>query len=127
MTRDTMNVNLIKYLAGRTSYEKRYDGCQSYKISTWYVSYCVTRFLICYTNKERTGWATYKDFQTLEFNTKLPANQYMNLNKIHICCPFYIKSTTNVANGVPDCTMTNHNFFSHWMKEIDIKRYEDDL
>ena len=51
----------------------------------------------------------------------------MNLNKIHICCPFYIKSKTNVANSVPDCTMTNHNFFSHWMKEIDIKRYEDDL
>ena len=53
MERGTMDVNLIKYLPGRTSYVKRYDGCQSYKISTWYDSYCVSRYGICYTNKKR--------------------------------------------------------------------------
>ena len=35
--------------------------------------------------------STYKDLQTLDFNIKLPANQYMNWNSVHICFPMKSK------------------------------------
>ena len=34
--------------------------------------------------------STHKDLQTLEFNIKLPANQYMNWNSLHTCFPIQI-------------------------------------
>ena len=38
-------------------------------------------------DKEKTADSKYEDMQTLEFNIELPANQYINWNRFHICFP----------------------------------------
>ena len=70
---------------------------------------------------------TYKVFQRLELNIKLPTNQYMNWNSIHIYLRIKIKSKAVVANNIAANMMTVNNFFVLWIKEINIKRYGDDL
>ena len=58
--------------------------------------------------------STYKDLQTLEFNIRLSANQYMNWNSVHICLPTKIKSSTNEANNIAANMKTLNNSFVHW-------------
>ena len=38
-----------------------------------------------------------------------------------------IKKSSNVANNLADDVITVNNFFAHWIKELDIKRYGDDV
>lgn len=47
----------------------------------------------------------------LEFNDKLPANQYMNWNISHIFLSIKIKSSTNEANDVATNMIIVNNFF----------------
>ena len=70
--------------------------------------------------------STYKDRQTLQFSIKLPANQYINQNSVHKLLT-KIKSSTNEAIDIATNMITMNNFFAHWIKEIDTKRYGDDL
>ena len=51
----------------------------------------------------------------------------MNWSSGHICLPIKIKSSTNEANNIAANIITGNNFFIHWIKEIDIKCYRDDL
>ena len=64
---------------------------------------------------------------TLEFNIKLPANQYINWNSIHICFPIERKSKSDDDNEIPANTISVNNIFAHWIKEIDMKKYGDNL
>ena len=41
--------------------------------------------------------------------------------------PLRIKKRTNQANHTLALEITVNNFFGHWIREIDIKRYGDDL
>lgn len=72
--------------------------------------------------------STYKGLWILEFNDKLPANQYMNWNIFHIFLSIKIKSSTNEANDVATNMVIVNNFFLPigW-KKIGTKRYRDDL
>ena len=108
MKRGTVDAELIRYLPGITDIS--YQGM-----------IYVARI------KKVPVDSTHKDFQTLEFNIKLPANQYMNLNSVHICLPIQIKIKTDPTDNVPAGTITENNLFAHWIKEIDIKQYGDDL
>ena len=56
--------------------------------------------------------STYKGLWILEFNDKLPANQYMNWNISHIFLSIKIKSSTNEANDVATNMIIVNNFFS---------------
>ena len=69
----------------------------------------------------------YKGFQTLKINVKLLANLYINWNSVHICFFIKIKSKTNNANNTDAAMIMDNNFFVHWINEIDIKQYGDDL
>ena len=51
----------------------------------------------------------------------------MNWNSIHIYLRIKIKSKAVVANNIAANMMTVNNFFVLWIKEINIKRYGDDL
>lgn len=51
----------------------------------------------------------------------------MNWNSIHIYLRIKIKSKAVVANNIAANMMTVNNFFVFWIKEINIKRYGDDL
>ena len=72
--------------------------------------------------------STYKGLWILEFNDKLPANQYMNWNIFHIFLSIKIKSSTNEANDVAtNMVIVNNFFFPIGWKKIGTKRYRDDL
>ena len=45
----------------------------------------------------------------------------------HNIFPIKIRKSSNVANDLADDVITVHNFFSHWIKELHIKRYGDDI
>ena len=45
----------------------------------------------------------------------------------HNVFPMKIRKSSNVANDLADDVITVHNFFSHWIKELHIKRYGDDI
>ena len=38
-----------------------------------------------------------------------------------------IKKSSNVANDLANAVITVNNFFARWIKELDIKRYGDDI
>ena len=41
--------------------------------------------------------------------------------------PLKIKSAADNDNNITVGVITVNNFFAHWIKEIDIKRYDDDV
>ena len=103
------------------------DGWWFDKISTRHGWISLSGYDYNSRTKKIPANSTYKNCQTLEFNRKLPVNQYMNWNNVLICLPIQIKSKTTPANGIDPAMITVNNFFAHWIKEIDIKQYEDDL
>ena len=44
-----------------------------------------------------------------------------------LCIPLQINKSTNTANDIDADLMTLNNFFVHFIKEIDIRRYDDDI
>ena len=51
----------------------------------------------------------------------------MNFHNVHLVFPLRIKKRTNNANNILATEITVNIFFAHWIKEIDIKRYGDEL
>ena len=70
---------------------------------------------------------TYKGDRVAEFNVQLTNNQYMNFRNVHLIFPMKIKKITNNATNLDATLMTVNNVFVHWIKEIDIKRYGDEI
>ena len=70
---------------------------------------------------------TYKGLKVAEFTIKLTNNQYMNFHNEYLVFPMKILKSFNVANDLADDVITVNNFFAHWIKELDIKRYGDDI
>ena len=93
------------------------------------VDYSLIRYLPGLANVSRQGQiysivpkkpyasSNYTDKKTLEFNILLASNTYTNYSSLIIVLPVQIKKRTNAVN----------NFFAHWLKEVDIKRYPDDI
>ena len=79
-------------------------------------------------NKKVSANSTYKNFKTLKFNIKLPTNQCFNWSSVHyLSSDSNKKKKTNSVNNTDATMMTINNFFAHQIKEINIKRYGDDL
>ena len=57
----------------------------------------------------------------------MPKNHYRNINSVHICLPIRIKFKADNSNAIPTEILTVNNFFTHWLKESDIRKYGDDL
>ena len=51
----------------------------------------------------------------------------MNFHNVHLVFPMKIKKSTNNATDLDATLMTVNNFFAHWIKEIDIKQYGDEI
>ena len=58
---------------------------------------------------------------------KLPANNCMNWNSVHICLPIQIKSKKDSTDDIHPAIITLIKFVAPWIKQIDIKRYKDHL
>ena len=63
----------------------------------------------------------------LELEIILSANKYSNFNNMHLFLPVKIKSKANNYNDTAAGTIPVNNCFAHWIKKVDIKRYEDNV
>ena len=68
----------------------------------------------------------YFDKKTLKFNVILTTNTATKFSNMHICLTLQIKFKTDKSADIAD-TMFVNNFFAYWLKEIDIRRYRDDI
>ena len=103
------------------------------------VDYSLIRYLPGLANVSRQGQiysivpkkvyasSNYTDKKTLEFNSLLASNTYTNHSSLMIVLPIQIKKRTNAAQDIDATKITVNNFFAHWLKEVNIKRYPDDI
>ena len=69
---------------------------------------------------------SYVDKKMLEFTIQMTANTYSNYSTMEICLPLkFSKKPTKTANLDGNMTTVN-NFFGHWFKDIEVRRYPDD-
>ena len=66
-------------------------------------------------------------YASVGFNMLLTASMATNFNNMHLCIPMQIKKKTNVATHIGDDLITVNILFAHYTKEIDMKRYDDDI
>ena len=55
--------------------------------------------------------------QTAVFKIKLPANQCVNLNCVHLCFPINTKKGTAQTTNIDGNMITVNNFLAHWIRE----------
>ena len=70
---------------------------------------------------------TYKDKKVINFNVQLTKGHYTNFQNVHLCFPLKIKPAVDNENDITAGVITVNNFFVHSIKEIDIKRYSDNV
>ena len=70
---------------------------------------------------------TYSDLKTLDFTVILAAGTYTNYSSMTLVLPIQIKKSTNAATNIDNDMVTVNIFFARWLKEVDIKRYPDDI
>ena len=68
-----------------------------------------------------------KSKKVIEFNTQFTANHYTNFQNVHLCFPIKVKSAADNDNVIAAGVITVNIFFAQWIKEIDIKKYGDDI
>ena len=51
----------------------------------------------------------------------------MNWNSVHICLPIQVLKSPATTSDIDANAIAVNNFLAHWIKEIDIKRYGDEL
>ena len=66
---------------------------------------------------------SYKDQETLDFELTLNKNYYTNMKSVHVCFPIRFRKLTNAASNLVACLMPKNDFFTLWVKEIDITKY----
>ena len=71
--------------------------------------------------------STYTDMQQLEFNLEVVANHYINFSNMVVCFPIAFRKRTNKAQAINANIIPVNNFFAHWIKDITVKRYGDDI
>ena len=83
---------------------------------------------IDFVDTKRTYAAsTYSDMQQLEFNLEVVNNHYINFSTMVLCLPIAFRKKTNKANAIDVTMIPVTNFFAHWIKDVTVKRYDDDI
>lgn len=57
----------------------------------------------------------------------MPANQYVHLNSVYLYFPIKIEKSTTKTSNIDENMITVKNVFALWIREIEAKRYGDDL
>ena len=73
---------------------------------------------------EQPTHISYKDLETFGFELLLNQNLYTNLNSLHFCFPIKFKKEANVALNLEKDVITVNNFLAHWVKEINITKFD---
>ena len=63
----------------------------------------------------------------LEFVIELTTNHYLNFSNIILCLPVTFRKPLDKAAAIDDDIIPVNNFFAHWVKDLNIKRYGDDI
>ena len=83
---------------------------------------------IDFVDTKRTYAAsTYSDMQQLEFNLEVVNNHYINFSNMVLCLPIAFRKKTNKAAAIDATMIPVNNFFAHWIKDVTVKRYGDDI
>ena len=69
--------------------------------------------------------STYSDKKTLEFTIELVAKTHRNYSSMCIVLPIQTKKSTDKTANFNKITV--NNFFCHWLKEVDARRYPDNV
>ena len=77
--------------------------------------------------KKAYAGQTYVGQKTLEFTVTLAANTYTNYSSVVVVLPIQINKKTDKMVDIDATMITVNNFLSRWPKEVDIKRYPDDV
>ena len=64
----------------------------------------------------------YTDKKMLQFLLRLPTNSYTNFSTMELVLPIYFAKKTSKTTALDATVCTVNNFFTHWVKEIDITR-----
>ena len=78
--------------------------------------------------KKAYALTNYTEKKMLDFNILIASNTYTNYSSLIIVLPIQIKKATDASADI-DATsiIVNNNFYVHWLKEVDIKHYPDDV
>ena len=71
--------------------------------------------------------STYSNNQMMEFTINLTANHSINFSNMVLCLPVTFRKTTNKTQPIDGDMITVNNFFNHWIKDVIVKRYGDDI
>ena len=71
--------------------------------------------------------STYTDMQQMELNIEVAANRCINFSNMVLCVPIAFRKRTNKAQAISAAMIPVNNFFAHWIKDITMKRYGDDI
>ena len=83
---------------------------------------------IAFTEEKRAHCDnTYKDLRNLEFVVELSAGRYTNYSTIQLVLPVHFKKYSAQTTDIADDVITVNNFFTCWLKEINVVRYPDDI
>ena len=136
--KDMAQVDEIDYMADFGNLYSRMDDFDKF-FNTGKISYNMLKYIpglakISYQGK-LSGTETrrkyvdesYKNKKVIEFNVRLTANHYTNFQNVHLCFPIKTKSVPDNDNDIAGGVILVNEFFAHWIKEIDIKRYGDDI
>ena len=138
LLKDVLKVDKINFTADFDNLFSRMDNFHKF-FKTGKISYNMVRYIpgmakAAYhgqlkgtETKRKYPDESYRGEKIIEFNVQLVANQYTNFNNVHLCFPMKIKSATNNNNDIAAGVIPLNNFFAHWIKEIGIKRYGDDI
>ena len=77
--------------------------------------------------KKAYASSTYTDKQLLEFNIELNKNHYMNFSNMAACLPVVFRKVINKAQAIDADMIPANNFVMHWIKDISIERYGEDI
>ena len=63
----------------------------------------------------------------MEFTIELAANHYVNFSNMVLCLPITFRKRTNKTTTIDGDMIPVNNFFAHWVKDVPVKRYGDDI
>lgn len=136
--KDLAQVNEIDYTVDFDNLYSRMDGLdkifQTGKISYNMLKYICGLVKIGYQGqlhltetKRKYADESYKSKKVIKFNVQLTANHYINFQKVHLCFPIKIKLAADNDKDITADIIPVNNFYTHLIKEINIKRYGVDM
>ena len=136
--KDMAKVDDVDYSADFDNLYSKMDGFDKFS-RTGKASYNMLR---CITGLAKIGYQgqlystemkrkypddTYKNKKVIKFNVQPTKGHYTNFQNVYLCFPLKFKLAPNNNSDITAGVITVNNFFAHWIKEIDIKRYGDDV